>query len=249
MDRIERNRQYFFPERAAGGFSHVDSAIEFYTRINGLLKKDMRVLDIGAGRGAQVLNAESEFRSNLLTIRGKVAHVAGVDIDPIVLENPLLDEAKVIDYKSPIPFPDQSFDLIFADWVLEHVDNPEDFEQNIYRLLKPGGWFCARTPNRFGITGIATNIIPNKLHTRFLSFLQPKRPAQDVFPTSYKLNTKRRIKRHFSRKKWENYSYISNAEPPYMSVSKIMMALVLIYWRIMPNFLYTNLFVFLKKRH
>lgn len=246
--KIEDNRNHFFPERQAGGFSRVDSAIEFYTRVNALLKPDMRVLDLGAGRGAQLLDTRSKYRTNLLTIRGKVAHLAGVDVDPVVLENPFLDEAKVINYRAPIPFPDESFDLIFADWVLEHVDNPEDFEANIYRLLKPGGWFLARTPNRWGITGLATNIIPNKLHTRVLMNVQPGRPSQDVFPTRYKINTRGRVRRYFPTSRYNDYSYITNAEPPYMSISRTLMRMVFIYWRMVPRLFYTNLFVIVQRK-
>jgi len=246
--KIERNKNIFYKERMAGGFSHVDSTIEFYTRLNSLLDPEMKVLDFGAGRGAQLIEVSSNYVFNLIKLKGKVKFLVGVDIDPAVMENPFLDEARIIDYSSMIEFDDGYFDLIFADWVLEHVDNPKEFEENIYRLLKPGGWFCARTPNRWGITGLATNLIPNRFHKLILRYLQPNRKEIDVFPTTYKLNTKMRLNRFFNRDRWNNFSYISNSEPPYVSRSKALMILVFLYWRIVPSFFYTNFFVFLRKK-
>ena len=62
------------------------------------------VLDLGAGRGRV---AEMGFR-------GKCAFVAGVDPDPSVMSNPLLDEAKQLTPPEfRIPYPDNRFDVVF----------------------------------------------------------------------------------------------------------------------------------------
>jgi hypothetical protein len=42
---------HFFPEIGAGGFSRIDSTIQFYERINSLVDPDFVLLDFGAGRG------------------------------------------------------------------------------------------------------------------------------------------------------------------------------------------------------
>ena len=67
----------------------------------------------------------------------------------------------------------------------------------IERILKPGGWFCARTPNKWGYISLGANLIPNSLHVRFLKFLQPDRQEEDVFPTRYRMNTIAALKTHF----------------------------------------------------
>ncbi|MDY6988000.1 MAG: class I SAM-dependent methyltransferase [Thermodesulfobacteriota bacterium] len=44
-------------------------------------------------------------------------------------------------------FPDNTFDLVSARHVIEHVPNPEDFIREVARILKKGGHLLIRTPN------------------------------------------------------------------------------------------------------
>jgi 2-polyprenyl-3-methyl-5-hydroxy-6-metoxy-1,4-benzoquinol methylase len=44
-------------------------------------------------------------------------------------------------------FPPESFDVVTAWDVIEHVPNPVEFFTTISVLLKPGGWFACGTPN------------------------------------------------------------------------------------------------------
>ncbi|HUG46686.1 MAG TPA: class I SAM-dependent methyltransferase [Sphingomicrobium sp.] len=242
------NLQKAYPEMAAGGFSRVDGTIEFYTRLNALLDPSMRVLDIGAGRGAQLLSPAAPFKSALAKVQGKVQRLVGADIDPAVLGHPFLDEAHVIHANSPLPFDDSAFDLVYADWVLEHVHRPEPFAQEILRVLRPGGWFCARTPNRWGMTGVAARLVPNRLHSRLLRHLQPDRQEHDVFPTAYRLNTRRQVRRYFGMPDWEDFSYLHNPEPPYVQRSKLLIAIAKLFFRLAPESLATNLHIFARKK-
>jgi len=45
-----------------------------------------------------------------------------------------------------IPLPGDSYDLIFCNHVLEHVDNDILAMKEIYRVLKPGGWAILQVP-------------------------------------------------------------------------------------------------------
>jgi len=242
------NLSRMYPELLAGGFSHVDGTVEFYHRINVLIRNDMRVLDYGAGRGAQIVNEDNEFKKKLITFKGKVDQVVGVDIDAVVMENAFLDHAHVIHPGQPLPFQDESFDLIICDWVLEHIDNPSQFFQEIGRILKPGGWFCARTPNRFGLIGLATNLIPNSLHIPLLKRLQPERQSIDVFPTLYRANTLGKLRKYLPSHRWLHCSYISNPEPPYVQGSYFLMNCVKLFWRLVPNSMHTVMNVFVQKK-
>jgi len=237
-----------YPEIAAGGFSRVDGTVSFYARVNALLSPDMSVLDYGAGRGQQLQETDAPFRTGLTRLQGKVEKVVGVDIDSAVLENPFMDEKHIIKLGEPLPFPDASFDLVLADWVLEHVDNPDQFAAEVRRVLKPGGWFCARTPNRWGLTGLGTNLIPNSLHTRLLSRLQQERDAVDVFPTTYKLNTRGRLRRYFQADQWRDCSYIANGDPPYVQRSVAAMHMVNLAWRLLPSSFHTVFNIFMQKQ-
>ena len=61
----------------------------------------------------------------------------------------------------------------------------------INSCLKKGGWFCARTPHKFSYVAIGASILKNSLHTKLLKYVQPSRKEVDVFPTHYKMNTKK----------------------------------------------------------
>lgn len=47
----------------------------------------------------------------------------------------------------PFPFEDNSFDSVITFQVIEHVKKDEEFIQEIYRVLKPGGVALVSTPN------------------------------------------------------------------------------------------------------
>lgn len=242
------NLERAYREIGAGGFSRVDGTIEFYTRVNALAGADMIVLDIGAGRGAQLLNAASPYRARLQSLRGRVQRLVAVDVDEAVKSNPFVDEAHVIAAGEPLPFADSTFDLAYADWVLEHVQDPGAFAKEVHRVLKSGGWFCARTPNRWGITGLGSNLVPNRMHSRLLRTLQPSREVQDVFPTAYKLNTRRSIRHYFPAGKWDDFSYFYNSEPPYVQRSRLLIAAADAYQRLVPAALATNIHIFLRRK-
>jgi SAM-dependent methyltransferase len=204
-----------YPEVGAGGYSHVDGNIEFFGRVNALIGYDMTVVDFGAGRGKDIVDDPVEYRRSLRLFKGRVSQVIGIDIDPVVLTNPSLDRAILIEENAPLPLADNTVDLIFSDFCFEHLRSPEFVISELRRILTPSGWLCARTPNRWGYIGVGACLVPNQLHTRLLRSLQPTRNADDVFPTAYRLNTRRQLRAHFPISLWEDYSYMYNTEPAY----------------------------------
>jgi len=147
-------------------------------RILRQVSPESRVLDFGAGRGyVEAMN----FRS-------AVQWVAGVDVDPVVRMNPYLHQAAVLEPPAfDIPFPDGSFDLVFADNVLEHLERPGDVLKEIARVLKPGGAFIAKTPGKWHYMPIVARITPIAFH-RFYNRLRGRREV-DTFPTVYRCNS------------------------------------------------------------
>ena len=59
------------------------------------------------------------------------------------LESPL---AKMKMDIHDIPFPENSFDIIFCNHVLEHVKDDKKVMSEILRVLKPGGWAILQVP-------------------------------------------------------------------------------------------------------
>ncbi|MBL9171619.1 MAG: class I SAM-dependent methyltransferase, partial [Verrucomicrobiales bacterium] len=110
------------------GSSPYDGTQIFFRMIRHHARAEARVLNLGAGPATN---------NPVCVIKGEVAKVIGADIDPVVLTNDELDDAAVI-HNDRLPFDDESFDLVFSDFVLEHVERPTFFLAEIYRVLKPG---------------------------------------------------------------------------------------------------------------
>lgn len=234
------------PEVHAGGFARDDSSANFYLRVNALLRPEMTVVDLGAGRGTSLL-AGDNFIKRLRRLQGKVHKVIGIDVDTAINEHPCLDERHVVTVGESYPLAPESVDLIVCDWVLEHVSEPESFAREIARILRPGGWFCARTPNRWGYVGIATNLVPNSMHTGVLSRVWPERDDVDVFPTVYKMNTMRSICAQFPYPTWHNYTYFFNPPPKYHGNNPLLFALISCLQNIAPSRMKTDMIVMLRK--
>jgi SAM-dependent methyltransferase len=236
-----------YPEIGAAGFSRVDGTVEFYQRVNALLAPDMTVLDFGAGRGAWA-DDPVEYRRALRDLRGKAARVIGADVDPVVRDNPLVDETAVIGDGMPLPWSDESFDLVVSDFTFEHVRDPEWAAHELSRVLRPGGWICARTPNRWGYIGVAARLVPNRLHVAALRRLQPHKQDVDTFPTAYRLNSLKQIERLFPDEAFDNCSYTMDNEPAYSGNSVPAWRAMKLVFRVTPERLRSMLYVFLRKR-
>ncbi|MGV8833390.1 MAG: class I SAM-dependent methyltransferase [Devosia sp.] len=247
MTTLASTRQRFYPEIDAGGFSRVDGTVAFYQRINALITPDAAVLDIGAGRGVGHLEDPVPYRRGLRNFKGRVSNVTGIDVDSAVLGNPSLDTAAIIN-NDIFPVADASIDLAFSDFTLEHVSDAAAFESETRRVLRSGGWFCARTPNKNGYISIASRLIPERHHTKVLSVAQPNRKPEDVFPAMYRLNTSADLKRHFDARHWDHFIYTHKAEPAYFGASVMAWRLARACLAVTPPAFWPTLFIFMRKR-
>jgi ubiquinone/menaquinone biosynthesis C-methylase UbiE len=101
------------------------------------------VLDIGCGSGGITLFLAREYQP---------AGIVGYDVEqPVVdlatrraAEQGLADRARFVrGAPGPLPFDDQSFDVVFSKDALIHVADKETLFEDIFRVLKPGGMFAA----------------------------------------------------------------------------------------------------------
>ncbi|MCA6066210.1 methyltransferase domain-containing protein [Chryseobacterium sp. RG1] len=59
------------------------------------------------------------------------------------LFSPIVDvKADILD----LPFADESFDIIFCNHVLEHIEDDAKAMSELYRVLRPGGWGILQVP-------------------------------------------------------------------------------------------------------
>lgn len=137
--------------------------------------KNGDVMDFGCGPG---------FGTDILAKTAK--SVIGVDIRRKALNyarntyiNPNLSFIKV-NTSFPLPFADNSFDVIISSHVIEHIPDVKGNLEEIKRILKPNGKLILSTPNR------KHRLLPfqkpfNPYHFREYSFRSLKRDLKGVF--------------------------------------------------------------------
>ena len=238
-----------YPENAFGGFTRCDTTIAFYGRLNALVQEDDRVLDVGCGRGAYFeINADSPWRIGLRNFKGKAREVIGIDVDTAGGRNTSLDEFRQIKDVDHWPVEDASFDVVFSDFVMEHVDNPAAFLAEATRVLKPGGLLALRTPNRWSYVSIAATVIPNRMHGKVTGAVQDGREDEDVFPVRYRCNSRGAMRRALDRAGFDAAVWAIEGEPAYMAFSAIAYRLGAIVHRLLPGPFKTTLLAFARKR-
>jgi len=235
----------FYPESRFGGYTDLDGTIAFYTRVGVLTAPSAVVFDVGCGRG-EYADDPVAVRRELRIFRGKCAKVIGIDVDPAAEANPFVDEFRLIE-SDRWPAADRSVDTCICDTVLEHVDDPDRFFAEAARVIRPGGHLCLRTPNVLSYVGLLSKLIPNKRHAAVLEKVQDRRAAEDVFPTLYKCNTRAKLRAMFGKHRFDAAVYGYEAEPSYLSFSKIAYALGVLHQKFAPNALKVSLFAFGRK--
>ena len=95
------------------------------------------MLEPGCGRG--------EFLKNFKEMG---LDVIGVDISPeaVNFDNDLNVKICDVEYE-PLPFDDNTFNVLYSKSFLEHLYYPERYLEEAYRVLKPGGLFITLVPD------------------------------------------------------------------------------------------------------
>jgi 2-polyprenyl-3-methyl-5-hydroxy-6-metoxy-1,4-benzoquinol methylase len=149
--KLEESRIYyderFGKEKGHPSVINLDEAYR-WNIIESAMKKivagrttPVQILDFGCGRG---------WLSHKLTAFG---HVTGADLSPESVKRAagFFPEVtfKVINAAEPVSgqLPEQFFDIVVSSEVIEHVLNQQEYLNNIFILLKPGGYLVLTTPN------------------------------------------------------------------------------------------------------
>lgn len=176
------------------------------------LDPNFEILDLGAGSG----------RIPEMNFKNSVKKVYGIDPDPSVKQNPYLDDS-VVGSGEDLPYNDNSFDVVISDNVLEHLVKPQQVFKEVFRVLKLGGFYLFKTPNKYHYMPTIARLTPHFFH----EWLNKKRGrnAEDTFPTKYLANSKKDIERlaktnHFKIERIELYEnrpeYLRFSLPTYL---------------------------------
>lgn len=129
-----------------------------------------RFFDYASGRGKRVLEIGFGLGSDLLTWAENGAEVHGIDITQEHLRlagrNFALHgrEAKLqLAEAARIPYPDDTFDIVYSNGVLHHTRDIEDCITEIRRVLKPGGRLLMSVYRRHSAFHYATLLLADGL--------------------------------------------------------------------------------------
>ncbi|MBI1178019.1 glycosyltransferase [bacterium] len=110
----------------------------FFQEILGINQKRGRILDIGCGWGAFLLNARDHgFQPAGMELTRKAVHYANDELQIPVVNTQFLDT----------PYEENSHQVITMLHVLEHLPQPREAIAKVFLTLQPGGLFCGIVPN------------------------------------------------------------------------------------------------------
>lgn len=139
------------------------------------------VLDLGAGVGLLPF----------MDFRPAADVVIGLDVNREITSNRLVDYP-VLGDALLLPFSDASFDAVIANNLLEHLREPAPVFAEVARVLKPGGRFLFKTPNKRHYVPLTARLVPDSFHAALVS--SRGRSRKDVFPTRYQANTSEAVR-------------------------------------------------------
>ncbi len=190
--RMRRRFGYFSPD-------------EWYEAVvDRLVAPGCRWVDVGGGKSIFPQN-----RGLSRELANRCAVLVGVDPSDNIYANEFVHErvrSTIEAFEAP-----RSFDLATFRMVAEHVQQPRAVVEALARLLKPGGHAVIYTPNRWSPSALAASLVPDRWHTFFARVLDT-RSEEDVFPTCYRMNTRKDLRVVFERGGFTeaSFAYIDN---------------------------------------
>jgi ubiquinone/menaquinone biosynthesis C-methylase UbiE len=151
-----------------------------------LVRPGCRWLDVGAG--TTVHEGWIGLKAKDLVDRAEL--LVGCDmVETHLAQNRLLGSATVAD-ATHLPFCDDSFDLVTANMVLEHLEKPESVFTEVARVLAPGGHFVFVTPNLHNPVVWAASVVLSKSVRKRLAHFLDRRDDEHIFHTFYRANSR-----------------------------------------------------------
>lgn len=127
-----------------------------------------RILEVGCGKG---------FFTYLLLKEKKIMHneTFGVDAFDSCQKGELRKLSNKFEFEKiksgeDLPFPPNSFDLVFSMDVLEHVENWQKFILDQVRVAKKGGEVLIGTPNRLRLSNLLLSLFGKLSYPRSMGY-------------------------------------------------------------------------------
>ena len=161
QDYYEQTVRPVNPDNARVYFGKMVRLVKKVARRIG--KKKAMVLEIGCGEAIRLTMAQKKF-PNL--------DLAGVDLSPTQIKaaRKKVKKAKLLTAGAEkLPYKNDSFNLVFINALLHHVDNIPGAVKEAVRVCAPGGYLIVIEPNRFSPLPLASGLF-KKQERRLLGF-------------------------------------------------------------------------------
>ena len=143
QEHYDRNFIDFLEWLWGEGYLSPGGAEEVARVVEGIDLAGREMIDIGCGSGAIAV---------ALVRNHDAGHVTGIDVEETACADAraraeaagLSDRIAIrhVD-PGPLPFPDASLDVVFSKDAIIHIPEKEALAREIFRVLRPGGWFAA----------------------------------------------------------------------------------------------------------
>jgi SAM-dependent methyltransferase len=200
----------------------VDGTTQFHELCRANIPGGASICEIGAGP----LNQTSRFLAT-------IGEVHGVDIDDAVLGNDALASAHVVK-DDRFSFEEGSMDACVSNYVIEHVENPDRHLREVCRILKRGGVYIFRAPNRYHYVSLVARYTPHWIHELVSNKLRNLgEDAHEPYPTYHRLNSRRQVMDAASRCGFSVAELtLIEKEPSYGMSNRALFLLFLAYERV-----------------
>lgn len=129
------------------------------------IHKSLNILEAGCGR---------KWTLNLGGVKYKLT---GVDLDAHALDarmNKIKDlDKSILGDLCSVNIEDNTYDVIFSAYVLEHISGADVALKNFKRWIKKDGLLILMFPDRNSVYGFLTRLTPHWVHVMYLRYLSP----------------------------------------------------------------------------
>lgn len=202
-------------DRAYPGFRNAGE--RYHDLVANLVTPQTRLLELGCGG--------MSLAKEPISCAGQSI---GIDLDQAGLHsNTLLQHLALAD-GGAIPLADASVDLVVSQWVVEHLAQPAQVFGEIARVLRPGGRAVLFTTNAWNYVPLLSRMVSGKVQ-RWLIETLLRRPDNESFPTYYRANSRRALRRlaYDSGLQLEHLEFVGN--PFYLAFSPPLFRLALLF--------------------
>ena len=197
---------------------------EYLNIVKPYIKPNTLLLDAGCGEGYNSIISKKIDKKKV-----KGTKIIGIDINKKKLEkNPFVDKKILGNINNLSEITNKKFDLIYAEWVFEHLKHPEKTIIEMQHCLKSDGKIVLLMPNNNNPFIKLNKFLPRKLSIWFMQkIVKSQRTRDQIFPAYYNLPLKK-------IKKLNNYFsnieiYYFNRMGQYFPFSKVLQNLSNIY--------------------